>query len=57
MKTAKIKHYMHKTTQVLKEEGFKSFTTRTKNFVKFNVLTRSKPTYNDILFINGCTFF
>lgn len=55
MKTAKIKHYMHKTTQVLKEEGFKSFTTRTKNFVKFNVLTRSKPTYNDILFINGCT--
>lgn len=55
MKTAKMKHYTNKTIQVLKEEGLKSFITRTKNFVKFNVLTKTEPTYNDILFINGCT--
>ena len=55
MNTAKVKHYVRKTGQVLKEEGVGSFITRTKNFVRFNILTKSEPTYQDILFINGCT--
>lgn len=55
MNKAKVKHYINKTGQVLKEEGIMSFMNRTKNFVRFNILVKSEPTYQDILFINGCT--
>ena len=55
MNTSKIKHYTRKAKQVLTEEGIESFYVRTKNFIRFNVLTKSEPVYQDILFINGCT--
>lgn len=55
MNKGQVKHYLKKTGHVLKEEGINSFITRTRNFVKFNVLTKTKLAYKDILFINGCT--
>lgn len=55
MNKGQVKHYLKKTGHVLKEEGINSFITRTRNFMKFNVFTKTQLAYKDILFINGCT--
>lgn len=52
----KIKYLTNKSIDTCKEEGFKSFVNKTKNYIRLRVPERQKyASVKDILFINGCT--
>lgn len=52
----KLGHLALKVKKTLKEEGVKSFFSKTKRYVQYNLERREKkPCFKDVLFINGCT--
>ena len=51
----KIKHLANRTIETIKDEGIKSFTNKTKNYVYLRVKGQKEFNLKDVLFINGCT--
>ena len=55
MKKERIKYLINKSVDTIKEEGLKSFVSKTNNFISLRRHKTKFSSFKDILIINGCT--